>query len=410
MTRLTRAIAPAALIAMIAGAAAGQFTVEAAPTAPTATGSNAARAPQAAGFVQTIVQIENGKRAELRIEDGVIVLVQLDGQDWPSNRVVREADQVLLLTPDGSTVHRFILAPPSPPPAPSAPGHMFVQRAPGARMVNVSPGAPVPPEPPRAFAARAVQAPPPVMLGINFSEPGEALRAQLGLGQTPALLVDSVIDGLPAAKAGLQKHDIILSIDGSDGATGEILLNRLSTAKAGDAVQIVVKRAGTTRTLRAELAAYNPEALSVNITPGVAIPHSGIRITPGSPNELSLDVEIQLDENEAARIERMVRERALDFQRMAEGLRRDASRQLLELREGRLFVHSADEVNKQLEELQQRIARHAPEVQTRFDDRIQAVEHRMEAIERSFEARMDRLAALMDRMVERLEKDTQHKE
>lgn len=401
MTRLTRALAPAALIAMIAGAAAGQFIVEAVPAA-----SGSAAAPQPASSVQTIVQIDNGRRAELRIEDGVIVLARLDGRDWPSSRVIREADQVLLLTADGSTVHRFVVAAPSTPPAP---GQMIARRVPGAS-APAAPTPPAPPEPARSIAVRVVQAPPPVMLGINFSEPGEALRAQLGLGRTPAILVDGVIDGLPAAKAGLEKHDIIVSIDGSAGATGQILHDRLFAAKAGDSVEIVVKRAGAVKTLRAQLAAYDPEALSIHIVPEVITAPSarGVRIAPGQSNELSLGIELQSDENEASRIDRMVRSGAID--RMAEAIRSETSRQLLELRDGRLFVHSADEVNKHLEELQQHIARNAPEVQARFEERIRAMEARMEAVERGFEARMDRLAALMDRMADRLEKSVQRED
>lgn len=387
MTR--RTLLPAAVLALLAGAAAAQTTPQAAPARAVVTTN-----PQ---DVTNIVQIENGRRAELRMEGPRVVFARIDGQDWPADRIRTSDDHVLLIGPDGQTVQRFMIrvAPPA-----------------GERVVigrSMPPAAPVPPAQP---AVRAAQAPPAVMLGITFSEPGEALRAHLNLGDTPALLVDGVIESLPAAKAGLRKHDIITSINASDGATGETLRNAMLNAKPDDILKLTIRRGTETVQTEVRLAAFDAAAMrvsgaaTISGVPGVpAVP-----AVPGQDGELHLNIDLRFDEDDLAQVNQRVRERAIELQRMAEDLRRDASRQMLELREGRLFVRPAEEFTKRAEELRQLYDRNAPEFQARFEQRIKDMESRMQAVERSLEARMDRLAALMERMAERLERDAERKD
>jgi hypothetical protein len=109
---------------------------------------------------------------------------------------------------------------------------------------------------------------------------------------------------------------------------------------------------------------------------------------------MHLDIDLRFDAENLSQVEQRVRERVLELQRMAEDFRSDASRQMLELREGRLFVRPADELNKRAEEIRRLYDRNAPEIQSRLEQRLAEMESRMEAAERSLEARMDRLAAL----------------
>lgn len=387
MTR--RTLLPAAVLALLAGAAAAQTAPQAAPARAVVTTN-----PQ---DVTNIVQIENGRRAELRMEGPRVVFARIDGQDWPADRIRTSDDHVLLIGPDGQTVQRFMI-----PVAPPAGERVVIGR-------SMPPAAPVPPAQP---AVRAAQAPPAVMLGITFSEPGEALRAHLNLGDTPALLVDGVIESLPAAKAGLRKHDIITSINASDGATGETLRNAMLNAKPDDILKLTIRRGTETVQTEVRLAAFDAAAMrvsgaaTISGVPGVpAVP-----AVPGQDGELHLNIDLRFDEDDLAQVNQRVRERAIELQRMAEDLRRDASRQMLELREGRLFVRPAEEFTKRAEELRQLYDRNAPEFQARFEQRIKDMESRMQAVERSLEARMDRLAALMERMAERLERDAERKD
>lgn len=387
MTR--RTLLPAAMLALLAGTATAQTAAGAAPARAAVTSN-----PQ---DVTNIVQIENGRRAELRIEGARVVSARVDGQEWPADRIRTSDDHVLLIGPDGQIVQRFMVRV-----APSA----------GERAVIGRPLPPAPPVAPAQPAVRAAQAPPAVMLGITFSEPGEALRAHLSLGDTPALLVDGVIDSLPAAKAGLRKHDIITSINASEGASGETLRNAMVNAKPDDILKLTIRRGTETVQTEVRLAAFDAEAMRLSGAATIigAPGPRAVPAVPGQDGELHLNIDLRVDEDDLAQVNQRVRERAIELQRMAEELSRDASRQMLELREGRLFVRPAEELTRRAEELRQLYDRNAPEFQARFEQRIKDMESRMQAVERSLEARMDRLAALMERMAERLERDAERKD
>lgn len=418
MTR--RTLLPAAMLALLAGTAAAQTAPQAAPARAVVTTN-----PQ---DVTNIVQIENGRRAELRMEGPRVVFARIDGQDWPADRIRTSDDHVLLIGPDGQTVQRFMIrvAPPA-----------------GERVVIGRSVPPAPPVPPAQPAVRAAQAPPAVMLGITFSEPGEALRAHLSLGDTPALLVDGVIESLPAAKAGLRKHDIITSINASDGATGETLRNAMLNAKPDDILKLTIRRGTETVQTEVRLAAFDAAAMNTQaVVPGTA------RRDPVDTRELddrleqiiaryANDPENQqiLEELQAVTTERAKRiardlsnqarqlagevsiegiaelERLQsDLERKADEAMRHARRQMLELRDGRLFIRSGDLPARSIEEFRDEVIRRTPQLEARFEERMRAMESRMQAVERSLEARMDRLAALMERMAERLERDAERKD
>lgn len=51
-------------------------------------------------------------------------------------------------------------------------------------------------------------------LGLQCRPVEEGLRAQLGLGETQGLIVEKIVPKSPAEKAGLRRHDVLVSADG----------------------------------------------------------------------------------------------------------------------------------------------------------------------------------------------------
>ncbi len=98
---------------------------------------------------------------------------------------------------------------------------------------------------------------PPVMLGIMLGEPGPALRYHLGLKDHDAILVEGVTRGLAADRAGLKTYDVIVSVDGSGEANGDVLHKVLSKKSAGDELRLIVMRGCDKVRVTAELDEYN---------------------------------------------------------------------------------------------------------------------------------------------------------
>ncbi len=92
-------------------------------------------------------------------------------------------------------------------------------------------------------------------LGVRVETPGEALTEQLNLAKEQGLVVQDVTADSAAAKAGVQKHDIILFL-GDQPVTHdtEKFVKAVREAKAGEPVEIVVLRKGRRVTLKATLA------------------------------------------------------------------------------------------------------------------------------------------------------------
>lgn len=80
------------------------------------------------------------------------------------------------------------------------------------------------------------------MIGIRCTHCGAALRSHLHLEEDTILVAD-VVDGLPAAKAGLKPQDIILTIDGANVRGATNLIDRL-TESGGKEITISGLRSG----------------------------------------------------------------------------------------------------------------------------------------------------------------------
>lgn len=188
---------------------------------------------------------------ELRMEDGLYI-VKVDGKLMPDKQVKKKGDIIIVTDKDGDLIYEFKT------------GNSFS----GSVAAPRSPALPMRVQTIRANTDDSdgftfdinVEAKPKVMLGIYSDGVGDSLREHLGI-KGDAIMVESVIKGLSADKAGIKDNDIIISIDGSDGMSPTGLTDFLKKRDPGDKIKIVVLRKGEKKTLNAELFAYDAVAL-----------------------------------------------------------------------------------------------------------------------------------------------------
>ncbi len=90
-------------------------------------------------------------------------------------------------------------------------------------------------------------------IGIEYLPLTPAAAAQLNVSVTHGALIESVVSGSPAEKAGLQKGDIITKIDGQDLTTDSSLAETVDSHKPGDVVTLTVNRNGQTQQIKLTL-------------------------------------------------------------------------------------------------------------------------------------------------------------
>ena len=89
-------------------------------------------------------------------------------------------------------------------------------------------------------------------LGVRIQDVSDDVAEAMGLDTTAGALVTDVPEG-PAADAGIEQGDVILSFDGSDIADTRDLVRRVGNAEVGKAVRVKVYRNGETETLMVTL-------------------------------------------------------------------------------------------------------------------------------------------------------------
>lgn len=391
---------------------------------------------------------------EVKLVDGDIAFAELDGHELKKDRVKLKGEMIIFLSEDGKTLHEL-----------KAPGVAQWTQGKPAQIAWVTQSGDNDNKNNQFFIEANAQQPK-VMLGINLSEPSDAMRKQLKLGADQrVILVERVIDGLPAKKAGLEDFDVILSIDGSDFADGELLSKVLRKKTAGDELKLVVLRGGDKMKIEAKLAPYNAEKLgmasvTVNGLPATgdfefpmpnqafnmdlnfgpelheklmgALKASGLseeeiervqeqlhehigelgqyfkskdgafgfRIAPDHPDlpapHAHEEQIIELEQHHAEMQEKM-HAQALRQQEFAAVARdkarqamREAERQVMEMRDGRLIVRNAEQMEGELAQL---------------EARLNDMEARLDAQMSRFESQMDRIADMFDRLMDRLVKD-----
>jgi serine protease Do len=86
-------------------------------------------------------------------------------------------------------------------------------------------------------------------IGIQYGEQDPALMRALGLKPGSGVLVQDVIPGGPAAKAGLHAGDVITEIDGNAITGGSVLLDVVANTPVGKSVNVKVSRDGKEQTI-----------------------------------------------------------------------------------------------------------------------------------------------------------------
>jgi serine protease Do len=90
-------------------------------------------------------------------------------------------------------------------------------------------------------------------LGVELEEVDKDDVARLKLGEERGAVVRRVEDGSPAAKAGLQKDDVILKFQGEDVRSASQLARLVRETPSGRSVAMEVSRGGATQRLSATL-------------------------------------------------------------------------------------------------------------------------------------------------------------
>jgi uncharacterized protein YndB with AHSA1/START domain len=94
------------------------------------------------------------------------------------------------------------------------------------------------------------------MLGITFGEPlTPEVAGKLGVPVREGFRIDGVLEGMGAHAAGLQKNDVVVSLDGKKIDSYPALVGALQKRQAGDEVKVVFYRDGIRKTVAMELSA-----------------------------------------------------------------------------------------------------------------------------------------------------------
>lgn len=299
---------------------------------------------------------------------------------------------------------------------------------------------------------------PKVMLGINLDSAPESLLKHLGI-DGEAIIVERVMEGLSADKAGLKVDDIIVSIDGVKGISSRKLTELLSKYKPGERAEFVVIRQGDRKKVDLEFMAYDPGKLGVTIevAPAPPSPPSAPKIgtwTSGSGtgkmigqhgrelravtseritqalrsagiderrirsisreiDDALQDMEEGLREVVETRVLPMTGLRAEEAERMAAEMRakaeqalRHAERQMLEFRDGKLTLREeAQDLNRHFGEAREQLERRSAGIAQELEGRLSDFERRMAAMDARMEQMFDRFERFAEDVVERLEED-----
>lgn len=296
-----------------------------------------------------------------------------------------------------------------------------------------------------------VQSQPKVMLGVVMGEPEAMVVEHLGLDAKKAVLLERVVDGLPADKAGLQDQDIIIGFgEKAEPRTADEIRKILAKAEPGTVVKVKVIRKGHPKVMDLKLEAFNAQALG-------RAPSSGggsgqLRLAPqgdgpfGGGPWTALELEKETQHSHMEQAEKAMKEAAEMLARMEGEVDRsaaDAHKQaskaieqaIAAMREGEAFGLEIEDMRRLQEEA---VARFRGDLADRgnnqrfwadrgdggegfaltfpgqddreneWADRLEELEDRLDSLEDTFDRAIDRLEdrteAMIERLMERLER------
>ncbi|MGE0595438.1 MAG: Do family serine endopeptidase [Hyphomonadaceae bacterium] len=131
-------------------------------------------------------------------------------------------------------------------------------------------------------------------LGVSVQGVDADLARSLGLDAPRGALVASVVPDSPAARAGLQQGDLVVSINGEDIDDNRDLTQRVGAAPIGTSARMVVLRDGARRTVNVRLeerpseqvlAARDPQEQPEQAPPGVEQGALGLAVRPATAED-----------------------------------------------------------------------------------------------------------------------------
>ncbi|HUW17825.1 MAG TPA: Do family serine endopeptidase [Sedimentisphaerales bacterium] len=97
------------------------------------------------------------------------------------------------------------------------------------------------------------------VLGVLIDDVDSDLAASLGLEDTRGAVITQVLDDSAAAKAGLERYDVVIELNGEKVEKANDLKNRVAMLKPGTTVKMLIIRNGKRRTITAELGERSSE-------------------------------------------------------------------------------------------------------------------------------------------------------
>jgi serine protease Do len=101
-------------------------------------------------------------------------------------------------------------------------------------------------------------------LGVSIQDIDENTAKALGLDNTKGALVTSVMDGQPAAKAGIKTGDVITAVAGEKIENTNELLRRVAAIRPGQSAELTLMRKGSALTVSVTLGERDAKKLAQN--------------------------------------------------------------------------------------------------------------------------------------------------
>lgn len=122
-------------------------------------------------------------------------------------------------------------------------------------------------------------------LGISIQEVNQSLAESFGLGKPAGALVSSVENGGPAAKAGLEPGDVILSLNGKEVQSSSELPPLVANIRPGEPARLQVWRKGASREIEVKVGALKEGKDSVEESKEASSGRLGLAVRPLTAEE-----------------------------------------------------------------------------------------------------------------------------